>query len=104
MTVNAISHPIRTGGNFGLFVAKRWKADLFHVIYLCNMVTGKELAAGQAGREKPLPLENNLLHVAGRGMVLPARMVMKLCDVIVARVPFGYEDESGFHYGVHIAS
>ena len=104
MTVNIFSYPSGTGGNFWLFVAKRGEAGFSPVIYLCNMVTGKELAAGKAGREKPLPLEDNPLHAAGCRVVLPVRMVLKLYDVIAARVPFGYEDESGFHYGVHIAS
>jgi len=67
------------------------------------MVTGKELAAGRADQERPLSLEDNHRQFAGRQVAFPVHMVAKLCDAIASRVPFGYEDENGFHYGADLA-
>ncbi len=31
--------------------------------------------------------------------VFPVRIIGKVCAAIASRVPVGYEDEAGFHYG-----
>ena len=72
-------------------------------IYLRNMVTGKELAASGAEQERPLSLKDEHLQSSGCQVGFSARMVARLCDVIASRVPSGYEDEYGFHYGADLA-
>jgi hypothetical protein len=67
------------------------------------MVTGKELTARCVEQTKPLPSEGNIMRIAGLGVGFPVRSLVKLCGVIESRVPFGYEDEEGFHYGASSA-
>lgn len=86
-------------GNFCLFVAKRWKAILHPLVDTHNMVTGKVLATGRAGLKSAPSANGNHLRAAGRGVALPVRMIAKLRSAVKSRVPFGYEDAAGFHYG-----
>ena len=63
------------------------------------MVTGKVLATGRAGLKSAPSANGNHLRAAGRGVALPVRMIAKLRSAVKSRVPFGYEDAAGFHYG-----
>jgi hypothetical protein len=89
--------------NFCLFVAKRGKANSHPFVDAYNMVTGKALATEGAGRKNAPSVGGNHLRVAGRGVGFPARMIARLRSVIGSRVPFGYQDTAGFHFGTQAA-
>jgi hypothetical protein len=42
----------------------------------------------------------NAVQTAGPKAGLPVRIIAKWHAAIASRVPIGYEDETGFHYGV----
>jgi hypothetical protein len=44
--------------------------------------------------------EENVLQIEWRPARTLIRMMTKVYDAIGSRVPVGYEDETGFHYGV----
>jgi hypothetical protein len=67
------------------------------------MVTGKELVTKCVGQTTPLSVESNSRRVTGHKVRFPARVTAALCGAIESRVPFGYEDEAGFHYGASSA-
>jgi hypothetical protein len=67
------------------------------------MVTGKELTAGCVEQTMPLSSDGNIMRVAGHKAGLLVRIVTQLCGMVEAYVPFGYEDEGGFHYGANLA-
>ncbi len=67
------------------------------------MVTGKELATGHVDQTMTLPSDGNIIRIAGYKVGLPVCIVTRLCGVIESRVPIGYEDEGGFHYGANLA-
>jgi len=68
-----------------------------------NMVTGKELVAGYADQKLSAPIDGDRTRTTGHKAALPVRSLVKLCGVIKSRVPIGYEDETGFHYGADLA-
>jgi hypothetical protein len=47
-----------------------------------------------------LPFESNALKIEWRGVGLLARIITKTSEAITSRVRVGFEDETGFHYGV----
>ena len=53
-----------------------------------------------SGTTTVVPFERNVLEIEGRGVRFLARIVTKMCEAITSGVPVGYEDETGFHYGV----
>jgi hypothetical protein len=67
------------------------------------MVTGKELVTKCVDQTIPLSVHGNNLRMAGHKVGFPAQITATLCGVIESRVPFGYEDEAGFHYGASSA-
>ncbi len=67
------------------------------------MVTGKELATGQFDQTTSLTADSNIVRIAGHKVSVPVRIIAKLCGVMETRVPVGYEDEGGFHYGLDMA-
>ena len=50
----------------------------------------------------PLPLACNDNQIAWHEVGSPARIIALLRASIKSHVPVGYEDESGFHYGVDV--
>ncbi|MFZ1072466.1 MAG: hypothetical protein WAO21_03425 [Verrucomicrobiia bacterium] len=89
--------------NFWLFVAKKRKACFRLNSDLRNMVTGNGLATGHVDPMMPLTVDSNTIRIAGHQFGLPFRVIARLCGMIESRVPIGYEDEGGFHYGVNLA-
>ena len=66
------------------------------------MVTGKELATGNTDRAMPLTVDGNTMQIEGHKAGSPVRIIAMLCGVMETRVPVGYEDEGGFHYGADL--
>jgi len=52
------------------------------------------------GTTTALPCESNPIELARRGARFLVRIITKVCEAITSRMPVGYEDETGFHYGV----
>jgi hypothetical protein len=52
------------------------------------------------GTTTALPLESNAIEIEWRGVRFLVRIITKMCETIISRVPVGYEDETGFHYGL----
>ncbi|MGA3266120.1 MAG: hypothetical protein ABSE16_04780 [Verrucomicrobiota bacterium] len=48
----------------------------------------------------PLSLGPSAIDVKWREARFPVRIVARLIDAIESRIPVGYEDQTGFHYGV----
>jgi len=90
-------------GNFCLFVAKRGRACSRLNIYLRNMVTGKELATVNDDQAMPLAGDSNFGRIAQHQGSVLVRLVAKLSGAMKSRVPLGYEDDGGFHYGADLA-
>jgi len=67
------------------------------------MVTGNELVTGRADRTLPQPVDGDSARITGRKVGFPIWKIAKLYGVIKSRVPIGYEDEEGFHYGANLA-
>ena len=67
------------------------------------MVTGNELGTGKADEGSPVPVESVHERGAGLGAGVLVRGVVKLRDAIRSRVPIGYQDDEGFHYGTSLA-
>ena len=67
------------------------------------MVAGKQLARGRVEQTTPVPSDGDRTRMAGRRGGFPIRDIAKLCSVVESRVPIGYEDESGFHYGANLS-
>ncbi|HTY87840.1 MAG TPA: hypothetical protein VMB80_10280 [Candidatus Acidoferrum sp.] len=63
------------------------------------MVTGTELAVQQIAGVMPLPLERNGGRIAWYQVGSPVRIAAILRAALAAKVPEGYQNESGFHYG-----
>jgi hypothetical protein len=62
------------------------------------MITGSQLAERHV--EQTMPSSSaNTLRIAWHEVRFPVRIIAKLRAAIEARVPVGYEDETGFHYG-----
>ena len=89
--------------NFCSIVAKRRRACSTLNIYLRNMVTGKELVTGRVDQTLPQPGGGDSVRRTGRKFGFSLRKIAKWYGVIKSRVPVGYEDEEGFHYGANLA-
>ena len=68
------------------------------------MVTGKELATGNDDQAMPLAGDSHFGRITEHKDSVLVRLVAKLSRVMKSRVPLGYEDEGGFHYGADLAS
>jgi len=90
-------------GNFCLFVAKRSEALFDRNLYLCNMVTGKELTTGTADRATPAAGDKSGRQIEGHRVGFPVWFAAKLSGMMESKAPLGYEDESGFHWGADLA-
>jgi hypothetical protein len=66
------------------------------------MVTGNGLTTGRVDRTMPLMVDSNTLRMAGHKVGLLVRIVVKFCSAFESRVPIGYEDDGGFHYGANL--
>ena len=66
------------------------------------MVTSIRLATEWAPKALPLPLDHQSGRVAWYKIGSPLRIIAVLRATVEARVPVGYEDEAGFHYGADI--
>jgi hypothetical protein len=53
-----------------------------------------------SGTTTVLPCESNPIELERRGARFLVRIITKVCEAITSRMPVGYEDETGFHYGV----
>jgi hypothetical protein len=63
------------------------------------MITGSQLAGHQV--EQTMSSSSaGTLQIAWHEASFPVRIVAKLRAAIEARVPVGYEDETGFHYSL----
>jgi hypothetical protein len=49
------------------------------------------------------PCESNPIELERRGARFLVRIIMKVREAITSRMPVGYEDETGFHYGLAAA-
>jgi hypothetical protein len=63
------------------------------------MIVDSKLAGRNAG-ERMSPACVSKLRFVRHEVNFPARIVGKLRAMIEARVPVGYEDETGFHYSL----
>jgi hypothetical protein len=52
------------------------------------------------GTTTALPFECNANEIEWRGVRFLVRIITKAYEAITSRMPVGYEDETGFHYGV----
>jgi hypothetical protein len=52
------------------------------------------------GTTAALPCECNPIELERRGAGFLVRIITNVCEAITTRMPVGYEDETGFHYGV----
>ena len=52
------------------------------------------------GTATALPCESNLVELERRGVRFLVWIITKVWEAITSRMPVGYEDETGFHYGV----
>jgi hypothetical protein len=53
-----------------------------------------------SGTTTALPFECNANEIEWRGATFLVRFITKMCESIISRMPVGYENETGFHYGV----
>ena len=51
------------------------------------------------GTTTALPCESNPIELERRGARFLIRIITKVWEAITSRMPVGYEDETGFHYG-----
>jgi hypothetical protein len=63
------------------------------------MIVGTQLANRQIDRMMHLPLNRHASRIAWHEVGSPVRIIALLRATIEARVPVGYEDDAGFHYG-----
>jgi hypothetical protein len=64
---------------------------IMNIIHKRRMVSGTTMA---------LPFESEALEIEWSGARFWFRIIKKTCEAIASRVPAGYEDKTGFHYGV----
>jgi len=63
------------------------------------MIAGNQLAKRHVEQTPPSsPVSNH--RMASSAVNFPVWVIAKLCAAIEARVPVGYEDETGFHYSL----
>ena len=67
------------------------------------MVTGKELVTGNVDKTLSAPIDSGRTRTTRHKAGFPVRSLVKLYRVIKPGAPIGYEDETGFHYGVNLA-
>jgi hypothetical protein len=65
-----------------------------------NHVWDGELAERNIAPKMPSQAARNVVAPAWHATRFPVRIIAKLRAAIASRVPVGYEDETGFHYGV----
>jgi hypothetical protein len=63
------------------------------------MIAGNQLAKRHVEQTPSSPSASNL-RIAWYKVRFPVRIIAKLRAAIEARVPVGYEDETGFHYSL----
>jgi hypothetical protein len=63
------------------------------------MIAGSQLAERHVEQTMSSSSASNPLRMAWHEVRFTVRIIAKLRAAIEARVPVGYEDESGFHYG-----
>jgi hypothetical protein len=63
------------------------------------MIAGNQLAKRHVEQMPPSPSASNH-RMAWYAVRFPAWVIAKLYAAIEARVPVGYEDETGFHYSL----
>jgi hypothetical protein len=63
------------------------------------MIAGSQLAERHVEQTMSSSSVGNTLRIAWHEAGYPVRIIAKLRAAIEARMPVGYEDESGFHYG-----
>ena len=84
-------------GNFCKKVRKLWRAG-FHIrLNIRNMITGMQLPSQSVG-QSVWSVHRQHAWAARQGSGLGIRIRDSLWAFILARVPMGYEDETGFHY------
>jgi len=59
-----------------------------------------ELAERYVAPKMPSRSASNVVTTAWHKARFPVRIIAKLGAALASRVPVGYEDETGFHYGV----
>ena len=69
----------------------------------CNVIATKWLAKKCLERTMALPSGGDGLQSAGPEAGSAVQIITKLRSTIEARVPVGYEDENGFHFGADAA-
>jgi len=70
------------------------------IIVACDDGDGK-LADPGTEPTMPWPAPSNAIRTAWPAAAFRVRITAKICAAIASRVPVGYEDETGFHYGVN---
>jgi hypothetical protein len=63
------------------------------------MIAGNQLAERHVEQTMPSSSAGSL-RIAWHAVRFPVRIMQKLRAAIEARVPVGYEDETGFHYSL----
>jgi hypothetical protein len=53
-----------------------------------------------SGTTTAWPFESEALEIEWCGVTFWVQIIKKTCEAITSGVPVGYEDETGFHYGV----
>jgi len=86
--------------NFYKQVGKEGRAHNTIWLDACNMVISRQLASERLVPSMPLPLVRDGGRIAWYQIGSPARIAAILRASLEARVPIGYQDDSGFHYGV----
>jgi hypothetical protein len=69
-------------------------------ITVAHDVWNGKLAERFVSPTMPLPSARKAVPTAGPNAGFPVRIIAKWRAAIASRVPVGYEDETGFHYGV----
>ena len=65
-----------------------------------NMIAGTQLAKHDAEPITSLSFGRSPVQIEWCEVRFPVQIMAKLCGAIEFRVPTGYEDETGFHYGL----
>ena len=65
----------------------------------CNVIAANWLAKRCLERTMALASNGDTRRTTGHEVGSSVRIVTKLRATLEARVPVGYEDETGFHYG-----
>jgi hypothetical protein len=64
------------------------------------MIAGSQLAERHVEQTMSSSSAGNPLRIAWHEVRFSVRIIAKLCAAIEARAPVGYEDATGFHYGM----